>query len=748
MPGKGGASGTRGGGIPPRRIRGISNLAVSSDTISIPHTIEFSQPTPVKGFNWCGSYPAHTNTGVFTRDLVNFPADLLPSGGPCPCDVQPGGCVISASEMVMAYLYLQNWKNPSSGTVTMTWKNKDTGATLYTFQWNVGAPDPSWSYWWENMWSFIGHYDASVLGHNEINQPGNYQCIISTPWGNAAIDFTVIDSTPTPSNANVFNICWGTSQTPPCSIPPQLPAVPAGTAIKIEADIANAGGNGKVRAVFKANGVQISDQNSTLNTYPGGGLWSPQVSYTMPSGNVTLEVDAYGWNGTTWVQTDSKSLTISVSAPVCSSIVLTPYSQNVNAGDKITLTATVTPSNTAFTVVFNNVFPCPPMVACKAPVQIGSASTVNGVATITWDTTGLAAGTYYVAASVASQCTSAQSAINVSVPITQWNVKVYAFDKATSTPVAGASVSIGTQTLTTDSTGLATFRVNQGQVYVTVSKSGYNTITDTQLIYSDDTLNYYMVASGAATGSIAFVSVPSAAEIFLDDTDQNQKTPITLTNVPAGDHTFTLKLAGYNDATGTVTVLGGSTENVYVSMTPSSPTTGSLNIVSTPGGAEVFIDGVDQKTTTTTTITGIAPGSHTVKLTKAGYDDYTAAVTITAGTTAYMSAVMIALSTTGTLEISSVPTGARVFIDGTDQSLVTPATVTDIPAGSHTYRLVLAGYSDAKGTFTVTAGQTAVISATLTKLAGAAAAGYEVPLIVGATVAALVVVGIVASGKG
>lgn len=66
-----------------------------------------------------------------------------------------------------------------------------------------------------------------------------------------------------PTNPQVFNICWGTAVTPPCSVPPQMPAVPAGTSIKLVADIANSGPNGKVRVVFKANGTEIRPEQHT-----------------------------------------------------------------------------------------------------------------------------------------------------------------------------------------------------------------------------------------------------------------------------------------------------------------------------------------------------------------------------------------------------------------------------------------------------------------------------------------------------
>lgn len=68
-------------------------------------------------------------------------------------------------------------------------------------------------------------------------------------------------------------------------------------------------------------------------------------------------------------------------------------------------------------------------------------------------------------------------------------------------------------------------------------------------------------------GSIKFISVPSNAEIFIDGEDQGVKTPFTATGVPAGSHTFTLKLEGYNDASGSVTVVARSTAQVSTNLT-------------------------------------------------------------------------------------------------------------------------------------------------------------------------------------
>ncbi|MDD3813320.1 MAG: PEGA domain-containing protein [Desulfocapsaceae bacterium] len=485
----------------------------------------------------------------------------------------------------------------------------------------------------------------------------------------------------------------------------------AGALFTIKAQIANTGPDGKVRAVFRVNGTQISDQNSTLNTFPGGSLWDPVITYTMPATATTITVDAYGWDGTNWTSapTGTMSITRTPGAVPCTSVTLTPFAINLNAGDKATFTAAVTPATTAFDVQFKD----------RAGTLLGSCKTSGGSCTYIWDSAGKPAGTYYVTASVAQgSCTSTESTIQLSAPTRQWNVNVYVKDSITNNPIYGATVTIGTQSKQTDANGYVQFRVDEGTITILISSTGYNNFTTVESIFSDKTFNYVLSPTGISKGTIQFISVPSGAEVFVDDMDQSVKTPVTVTNITAGDHTFTLKLTGYNDTVGNITVVGGSTVQVYAVLSPITPTTGSLNITSVPAGAEIIIDGQDQSQVTPRTITNITPGSHAVKLTKTGYADFTAQVNVTAGTTTYLSVTLTIIPGIGTIEISSIPSGARVFIDGQDQSLITPATITSIPEGSHAYKLTLAGYNDATGNFIITSGQTTTVSATLVPATG------------------------------
>lgn len=81
-----------------------------------------------------------------------------------------------------------------------------------------------------------------------------------------------------------------------------------------------------------------------------------------------------------------------------------------------------------------------------------------------------------------------------------------------------------------------------------------------------------------------------------------------------------------------------------------------------------------------------------------------------AGIAGFMALITEAL---GELKFISVPPGAEIFIDGVDQVTRTPCTVMDIPEGSHTYRLVLAGYKDLSDIFTMEPEKISMISAEL-----------------------------------
>ncbi len=71
-------------------------------------------------------------------------------------------------------------------------------------------------------------------------------------------------------------------------------------------------------------------------------------------------------------------------------------------------------------------------------------------------------------------------------------------------------------------------------------------------------------------------------------------------------------------------------------------------------------------------------------------------------------------SRTGSIRVTSTPSGARIFLDQSDTGRVTPYAIPEVSAGFHTIRLTLAGHADwGPQSVSVAAGQTATVTATL-----------------------------------
>ena len=250
---------------------------------------------------------------------------------------------------------------------------------------------------------------------------------------------------------------------------------------------------------------------------------------------------------------------------------------------------------------------------------------------------------------------------------------------------------------------------------ITLKLSEYTDYNKTISIAAGQTtyLGASLTQAPTLLGNINFTTVPSGARIFIDDTEKVGKlTPVTITDIPIGSHTFILKYSGMNNATGLIDVTGGVTSYVYVDMSITSPTEGNIAISSTPTNAEIWIAGVQQldidsnPLLTGATIAGLSPTSHDITLKLSGYIDSSSTVDIMAGQTTYINiSLMRAPILIGSINFTTTPDGASIFIDDTEKvGKLTPVTITDIPIGSHTFALKYAGRNDATGIVNVVGG--------------------------------------------
>jgi len=254
----------------------------------------------------------------------------------------------------------------------------------------------------------------------------------------------------------------------------------------------------------------------------------------------------------------------------------------------------------------------------------------------------------------------------------------------------------------------------------TVQAPGYAVYTGqvTSWPLDGETVHLYATLNPVQTfGSIVVSSYPSGAVVYLDGREWHY-TPATFTSVSAGaGHTVQVSMSGYQTYTTTVYVPAGTQVPVNANLVPAPQQTGSLSVTSTPNGADVYIDG-RYWSSTPAVIPGLAPGSHTVRVHKAGYDEFITTVTVYAG---QRTPVPVTFSPSppdvGSIEVSSDPAGASLFLDGHYMGLTRssePSDLTSVRPGLHTVQLTLDDYQTYTQTVQVTAGNVMSITARLT----------------------------------
>jgi serine/threonine protein kinase len=142
---------------------------------------------------------------------------------------------------------------------------------------------------------------------------------------------------------------------------------------------------------------------------------------------------------------------------------------------------------------------------------------------------------------------------------------------------------------------------------------------------------------------------------------------------------------------------------------------GQLTINSTPEGAQVRIDGrTDPSWVTPYNLPGLAPGQHSVTVSKAGYAAENRTIDVASASKSFL--VVQLAQITATAAVTSTPSGAAVFVDGKDSGRLTPAQIPVDKPGSHTFLVRKSGYLEEVTTVNLQAGQTYHFAPTLRAL--------------------------------
>jgi len=146
-------------------------------------------------------------------------------------------------------------------------------------------------------------------------------------------------------------------------------------------------------------------------------------------------------------------------------------------------------------------------------------------------------------------------------------------------PGAAVTVNNNYKGITSSGSALYVTQLTPGTYTVRLTMPDYQPYTETAVVQAGIAYDIWATMVPATpsptpdtTGQINVGSSPAGANVFLDN-GLKGFTPNVLSDIPAGSHTLTLRMNGYQDWTSTVNVAAGSYTQVSGTLTPvSSPT--------------------------------------------------------------------------------------------------------------------------------------------------------------------------------
>jgi formylglycine-generating enzyme required for sulfatase activity/diacylglycerol kinase family enzyme len=176
-------------------------------------------------------------------------------------------------------------------------------------------------------------------------------------------------------------------------------------------------------------------------------------------------------------------------------------------------------------------------------------------------------------------------------------------------------------------------------------------------------------------GDLKVTSIPAGAQILVDG-EPKGTTPATLEMLSQGTHTVALRMEGFEPWQEQAHIVPVETTAMEARLINSH---GSLTITTEPSDAEVWLDGKPMGRSPIE-IKAILKGDHTIQAKKEGYEEVAETVTIAPETPHDTHLEMTSIY--GSLNITSLPTGADIFLDGNPVG-ISPLKLEKIKKGSH-----------------------------------------------------------------
>jgi hypothetical protein len=244
------------------------------------------------------------------------------------------------------------------------------------------------------------------------------------------------------------------------------------------------------------------------------------------------------------------------------------------------------------------------------------------------------------------------------------------------------------------------FVLNYGASAVyTVQKTGYS-FTPASFSVTNITANTSQEFVGTLlTYTVDITSTPTDADIYVDGVDSGFNTPHQFVLNYGASAVYTVQKTGYSftPANFTVTNIMANTSQEFVG----TLLTYTVDIASMPTDADIFVDGVDSGFNTPHQFVLNYGASAVYTVQKTGYTFTPASFTVT-NITSNQSQTFNGSILTFTVDITSAPTDADIYVNGTDSGFNTPHQFSMDYGSNAVYTVQKAGYTFAPTEFAVT----------------------------------------------
>lgn len=250
-----------------------------------------------------------------------------------------------------------------------------------------------------------------------------------------------------------------------------------------------------------------------------------------------------------------------------------------------------------------------------------------------------------------------------------------------------------------------------GRHRLQIGKAGH-TSKEIELVVRDRIPVKVDINLASDASSLSVEATPAGAKVTIDGLAKGE-VPCS-TELPSGEHTVEVAMDGYQPVKHTVRLIAGRTETIRVAL---KELTAELQVASTPPKGKVYLD--DQlKGETPLTLQDLAPGTYRVRVQVQGYEPMRREVTLGRGQKATEEFGLV--STSGALELSTIPAGVKVTVDGKDAGTTAAKTndteaaseilrVDMLQTGKHQVELVRNGYAPRSFSVSIEAGKTATV---------------------------------------